>query len=55
MLFENASNKQFEATVANVIVGGTRGLTKLIRGRGEPVLGPETIVRLAVAADRLLD
>ena len=55
LLLENASNKQFEATVGKVIVGGSRGLPKLIRGRGEPVLGPETIVRLAVAADRLLD
>jgi len=55
LLLENASNKQFEATVGKVIVGGTRGLPKLIRGRAEPVLGPETIVRLAVAADRLLD
>ncbi len=55
MLFENASNKQFESTIGKVIVGGTRGLPKQIRGQGEPVLGPETIVRLAVAADRLLD
>ena len=55
LLLENASNKQFEATVGKVLVGGSRGLPKLIRGRGEPVLGPETIVRLAVAADRLLE
>jgi hypothetical protein len=55
VLFENATNKQFDAVVGKVIVGGTRGLPKVIRGRGEPVLGPETIVRLAVAADRLLD
>lgn len=55
ILFENARNKQFEAIVGKVLVGGTRGLAKLMRGRGEPVLGPETIVRLAVAADRLLE
>jgi hypothetical protein len=55
LLLENASNRQFEATVGKVLVGGTRGLLKSIRGRAEPVLGPETIVRLAVAADRLLD
>jgi len=55
VLFENATNKQFSAVVDKVLVGGTRGLPKVIRGRGEPVLGPETIVRLAVAADRLLD
>src|SRR3954447_2321071 len=55
LLLENASNKLFAATVGKVMLGGSRGLPKLIRGRAEPVLGPETIVRLAVAADRLLD
>ena len=55
LLFEFSSNRQFEATVGKVLMGGTRGLPKLIRGRSEPVLGPETIVRLAVAADRLLE
>jgi Nuclease-related domain len=55
LLFELAANKSFEASVGNVLVGGTRGLPKAIRGRDEPVLGPETIVRLAVAADRLLE
>lgn len=55
VLFEAASNKQFEGTVGKVIVGGTRGLPKVIRGQSEPILGPETIVRLAVAADRLLE
>jgi Nuclease-related domain len=55
LLFEGATNKQFVGTIGKVTVGGTRGLPKLIRGRGEPVLGPETIVRLAVAADRLLE
>jgi hypothetical protein len=55
VLFENATNKQFSTVVGKVVIGGTRGLPKAIRGRGEPVLGPETIVRLAVAADRLLD
>jgi hypothetical protein len=55
MLFENASNRSMEGTVDRVLVGGTRGLPKLVRGTGEPVLGPETIVRLALAADRLLE
>jgi hypothetical protein len=55
LLFEGASNKQFESTIGKVIVGGTRGLPKAIRGNAEPILGPETIVRLAVAADRLLE
>jgi hypothetical protein len=55
LLFENASNKTVEASVGNVLVGGARGLPKLIRGTAEPVLGAETIVRLALAADRLLE
>jgi hypothetical protein len=55
LLFEGASNKQFEGTIGKVMVGGTRGLPKVIRGHADPILGPETIVRLAVAADRLLE
>lgn len=55
VLFERATNRNFESAIGKVLVGGTRGLPKVIRGRGEPVLGPETIVRLAVAADRLLE
>ena len=55
VLFDRATNRSFEGQVGKVIVGGSRALPKLIRGRGEPVLGPETIVRLAVAADRLLE
>lgn len=54
VLFERATNRSFEGQIGKVLVGGTRGLAKLIRGRAEPTLGPETIVRLAVAADRLL-
>ena len=55
ILFDRATNRSFEGMVGKVLVGGTRALPKTIRGRGEPVLGPETIVRLAVAADRLLE
>ena len=55
ILFENATNKTVEGAVDRVLVGGTRGLPKLLRGDGKPVLGPETIVRLALAADRLLE
>jgi len=55
ILFEKASNKTVEAQVGKVLVGGTRGLPKLIRGNAEPILGPETVVRLALAADRLLE
>ncbi|MEA2676059.1 MAG: hypothetical protein QOJ81_200 [Chloroflexota bacterium] len=55
ILFEGATNKTVDGAVDRVLVGGTRGLPKLIRGTAEPVLGPETIVRLALAADRLLE
>ena len=55
MLFENATNKTVEGTIDKVLVVGTRGLPKQLRGSADPVLGPETIVRLALAADRLLD
>ena len=55
ILFENATNKAVGGAVDKVLVGGTRGLPKVLRGSGEPVLGPETIVRLALAADRLLE
>jgi hypothetical protein len=55
ILFENATNKTVEGAADKVLVGGTRGLPKLLRGTAEPVLGPETIVRLALAADRLLE
>lgn len=55
MLLPNAANKAFEGAVGKVLVGGLRGLAKQIRGTAEPVFGPETIVRLALAADRLLE
>lgn len=55
MLFESATNKTVEGAIDKVLVGGTRGLPKLLRGTAKPVLGPETIVRLALAADRLLE
>ena len=55
ILFENATNKTVEGAVDEVLVGGTRGLPKVLRGDAKPVLGPETIVRLALAADRLLE
>jgi hypothetical protein len=54
MLFEGATNKTFEASFGKLLIGGTRGLAKAIRGTGDPILGPETVVRLAMAADRLL-
>lgn len=55
VLFENATNRLFSATVAKVIIGGDRSLPKDIRAAGPEALGPETVVRLALAADRLLE
>ncbi len=55
ILFEQAANKAFEGSVGKVLIGGPRGIAKLMRGTAEPVLGPETVVRLALAADRLLE
>ena len=55
VLFENATNRMFSATVAKVILGGDRSLPKEIRAAGPEALGPETVVRLALAADRLLE
>lgn len=55
VLFDNATNRLFSATVAKVIIGGNRSLPKDIRAAGPEALGPETVVRLALAADRLLE
>lgn len=52
--FDAATNRAFEATVAKVLMGGSRSLAKQIRA-GQETLGPETVVRLSLAADRLLD
>jgi len=49
-----ASNRGFEGNVGKVSLAATRSVAKVIRS-GQPVLGPETVVRLALAADRLLD
>jgi hypothetical protein len=49
-----ATNRGFEGTVGKVSLAATRSVAKVIRS-GQPVLGPETVVRLALAADRLLD
>ena len=40
--------------MGKVSLAATRSVAKVIRS-GQPVLGPETVVRLALAADRLLD
>lgn len=55
VLFDRATNKSFEGVLDKVLVGGTRGLPKKVRSLGEPIMGPETVVRLALAADRLLE
>ena len=49
-----ATNRGFEATVGKVALTASRSVAKTIRA-GQPTLGPETVVRLALAADRLLD
>lgn len=49
-----ATNRGFEATVGKVSIAAMRSIAKVIRA-GQPTLGPETVVRLALAADRLLD
>lgn len=52
--FEMATNRNFEGTVGKVALAATRSLAKVIRA-GQPTLGPETVIRLSLAADRLLD
>ena len=51
---ELATNRGFVATFGKVALAASRSVTKVIRA-GQPTLGPETVVRLALAADRLLD
>jgi Nuclease-related domain len=52
--FDGASNRLFEATLGKINLTGSRSLAKAIRA-GQASLGPETVIRLALAADRLLD
>ena len=52
--FDGASNRLFEATLGKISLSGGRSLAKTIRA-GQASLGPETIIRLALAADRVLD
>lgn len=54
LVLEGATNRAFEATVAKVLTVGARSLARHLRA-GQPTLGPETVVRLSLAADRLLD
>ena len=54
ILLDSATNPSFEAAIGKVALAGRRSAAKVLRA-GEPVLGPETVVRLALAADRLLD
>jgi len=49
-----ATNRGFEATVGKVALAANRSVARAIRA-GQPTFGPETVVRLALAADRLLD
>jgi hypothetical protein len=54
VVFDGATNRSFEATVGKVSLAATRSVAKVIRS-GQDTLGPETVVRLSLAADRLLD
>ena len=54
IVFDSATNPSFEATIGKVAMAARRSAAKVIRA-GQPTLGPETVVRLALAADRLLD
>lgn len=54
IVFDSATNPSFEATIGKVAMAARRSAAKVIR-TGQPTLGPETVVRLALAADRLLD
>ena len=51
---ERASPQWFKGTVQGVLVTNGRSLPRAIR-EGEATLGPETVVRVALAADRLLE
>jgi hypothetical protein len=52
--FDGASNPRYEAKLGKIELCGGRSVAKVLRS-GEQMLGPETVVRLALAADRLLD
>jgi hypothetical protein len=54
VLFDSAANPGFEASLGKVTLAARRSAAKVVRA-GQPTLGPETVVRLALAADRLLD
>lgn len=52
--FDGATNRGFEGTIGKVTLATGRSVSKVIRA-GQPTLGPETVIRLSLAADRLLD
>jgi len=52
--FDGATNRLFEGSAGRVLLAAPRSVAKVIRS-GQDTLGPETVVRLALAADRLLD
>lgn len=51
---DGATNRGFTGTLGKVALATSRSVAKVIRA-GEPTLGPETVIRLSLAADRLLD
>lgn len=54
LCFEHASPAWFKSAVKGVTITNGRALGRAIR-EGQHILGPETVVRLALAADRLLE
>jgi hypothetical protein len=54
LCFGRASPPWFKAEVDGVLVTNGRALIRALREQ-QPALGPETVVRLALAADRLLE
>lgn len=51
---DGATNRGFEGSIGKVALTTFRSVAKVIRS-GQPTLGPETVIRLSLDADRLLD
>ncbi|HWH23458.1 MAG TPA: nuclease-related domain-containing protein [Candidatus Limnocylindria bacterium] len=54
LCFSDATPAWFTGRIGGVVVTNGRTLTRALR-EGQQTLGPETVVRLALAADRLLE
>jgi len=51
---DGTTNRGFEGSIGKVTLATSRSVTRVIRN-GQPTLGPETVIRLSLDADRLLD